>query len=85
MNAPDMTHFQKAADTDSEPEQDRFIILFNGSIVHRHGLDIMVRALPLIVKKIPHAYFQIVGGHGGEYQTECLALGKEWVLQNILS
>jgi glycosyltransferase involved in cell wall biosynthesis len=65
MNSPDEKIFpdrgqaeQPAADRRKE---DRFVVMYHGTIVERHGLDLVVRALPETKRMIPGLELRIYG------------------------
>lgn len=43
----------------------RYTILYVGSCSHHRGLDVVIRALPLVQRQVPHARLVIVGSGGG--------------------
>jgi glycosyltransferase involved in cell wall biosynthesis len=61
MNSPDerIFHFQPVPDASSAT--DRLVIMYHGSIVERHGLDLAVEALALIKPTVPNAELRIYG------------------------
>jgi glycosyltransferase involved in cell wall biosynthesis len=65
MNAPDEGIFQFREPTKpalSEPEMAKpFVIMYHGSIVERHGLDLAVAALRKIRRSVPNAELRIYG------------------------
>jgi glycosyltransferase involved in cell wall biosynthesis len=78
MNAPDMSIFNIPAEAvDSVGPGKKFIILYSGSILKRHGLDVLIRALPIIVKEIPEATLQICGSGEADFFSQCRHLWKE--------
>jgi glycosyltransferase involved in cell wall biosynthesis len=64
MNSPDEGIF-KYRDTQRIPfEHSRakpFVIMYHGSLVERHGLDIGVSALDIVKQTVPHAELRIYG------------------------
>jgi glycosyltransferase involved in cell wall biosynthesis len=67
LNFPDTQLFQRRG---RKRENDKFIILYPGSLNYHQGLDIAVRAFSVIREKVPGAEFHIYGS--GE-QRGCLA------------
>ena len=65
MNSPDEAIFAAPADHGSSEScgdhQTRFVIMYHGSIVERHGLDLVVRALSRVRKSAPHVELRIYG------------------------
>lgn len=54
MNAADTTLFDRHAHPWRGPERaDEFVMLYLGTVSHRHGVDQCVRVLPLAAKSIP--------------------------------
>lgn len=53
MNAADTTLFDRAAHPWQGPGGDRFVMLYLGTVSHRHGVDQCVRVLPLVRDRIP--------------------------------
>ena len=54
MNAADTTLFDREAHPWTGPEDpDAFVMLYLGTVSHRHGVDQCVRVLPLAAKEIP--------------------------------
>jgi glycosyltransferase involved in cell wall biosynthesis len=47
---------------------DRQIILFHGSLSRHQGVDLVIRAMPAVLARVPHAEFHIYGG-GAEKET----------------
>jgi glycosyltransferase involved in cell wall biosynthesis len=77
MNAPDPYVFNPKSKPVQRDPSDRFVILYSGSFVHRHGLDLMVKAMPIILRYIPHARLEIFGGPEYDYFHQCRALWIE--------
>ncbi|MGD9973949.1 MAG: glycosyltransferase [Desulfatirhabdiaceae bacterium] len=78
MNAPDMSIFNMPAESLASAGPDKkFIILYSGSILKRHGLDVLIRALPIIAKEIPEATLQILGNGEEDFFSKCRNLWKE--------
>ncbi len=59
MNSPDETLFQPGAQ-DAEDEE-RFVVMYHGSIVERHGLDIAIGAFQQLLPSAPLAELRIYG------------------------
>ena len=64
MNSPDAHIFERRngqpktlANGDLKP----FVIMYHGSLVERHGLDIGVSALDMVKRSVPHAELRIYG------------------------
>lgn len=80
MNSPYPEIFDKIKTIDKN--DDKFIILYNGSIIKRHGLDILVDAVNMLVDKIPNIKLKIYGT--GEFLDEVLKRIKEYKLENYI-
>lgn len=61
-------HYRKLTD------QGRFTIVFAGHLLEKQGVQKLIEALPLAIKKIPEVRLLVVGG--GEYENELKALSK---------
>ena len=64
MNSPDenIFNYQSARQApDSSSSTKPFIIMYHGSLVERHGLDLAVNALGMIQRTIPRAELRIYG------------------------
>lgn len=48
-------------------KKDRFTIVFMGHLLAKQGVDLVIKAMPLILKKIPQAKLLIIGT--GEWET----------------
>ena len=56
---------------------DRFIVLFPGSLQWHQGVDIAIRAFVEVKSKVPHAEFHIYAGAGGDQKTGLKQLVQE--------
>lgn len=61
MNAPDENVFHFVPATKKDYATQPFVIMYHGSIVERHGLDIAVKALQLISEEFPQSELHIFG------------------------
>ncbi len=63
MNAPDEGIFQFAETAlhQSRPAEKPFVMMYHGSIVERHGLDLAVQALERLRRHAPNAVLRIYG------------------------
>ncbi|MCA8973162.1 MAG: glycosyltransferase [Planctomycetes bacterium] len=59
MNAADTTLFDRDAQPWRGPGPERFVMLYLGTVSHRHGVDQCVRVLPLVRDRIPGVRLQI--------------------------
>lgn len=56
--------------------RDRFSLIYPGTIAPRYGLDVAIRALPMLIKKIPHIRLAIIGPQVS-YATELSTLAEQ--------
>jgi len=73
MNSPDEAVFSlKNKDRESHEKNspERFVLMYHGTIVERHGLDVALKALSRLRGKIPNLVFQVYGD--GDYVNEFL-------------
>lgn len=64
MNAPDEGIFQFAEavpHAEQRPAGKPFVLMYHGSIVERHGLDLAVQALERLRRRVPEAVLRIYG------------------------
>jgi len=63
LNQPDPKVFQRGRCQREKREQGEkmFRLIYPGTIAPRYGLDIAVRALPLLIEKIPHIRLVLIG------------------------
>jgi glycosyltransferase involved in cell wall biosynthesis len=55
------------------PKEDGYFhVITHGSIIKRYGIQVLIRAVPLLVKEIPNIRVDVVGG--GEYLPEVMKL-----------
>ncbi len=62
---------------------DVFRLVYHGTISHRLGLDLAIRAIYKVKEEIPSVRFDIIGS--GEFSDELLLLVKELKLENYVS
>jgi glycosyltransferase involved in cell wall biosynthesis len=60
MNSPDETIFADRA-VSSSPDRKKFILMYHGSLVERHGLDLAVQAVDKLRHSIPGIELRIYG------------------------
>jgi glycosyltransferase involved in cell wall biosynthesis len=83
MNTPQESVFNVLQENNrSRFEQNKFIVMYHGSIVERHGLDILVKAVKLLEQKIPQLEVHIFGD--GEFVPRFIAEVKNLELENIV-
>ena len=67
MNTPDESIFKyrdvEPGDFVKRDSSKPFVIMYHGSIVERHGLDLAVQALEIVRKTVPNAVLRIYGGN----------------------
>lgn len=80
MNSPYTEIFNKIKTI--ERNDKNFIILYNGSIVKRHGLDILVDAINKLVEKIHNIKLKIYGS--GEFLDEVIKKIKDYKLESYV-
>ena len=84
MNSPQTSIFDKYIVEDQNSITDeKFILMYHGLIVERHGLDILAKALAILRHKIQNLEL-IVCGYG-EYEQEFLKLIKQLNLEDIVN
>jgi glycosyltransferase involved in cell wall biosynthesis len=84
MNSPQTSVFEKYTDdVVVKPRGDKFVLMYHGLIVERHGLDFMIDALKVLRHKIPNLEMIICGY--GEYEPQLLANIKESKLEDIVN
>ena len=84
MNSPQTSVFEKyTKNAVIKPRGDKFVLMYHGLIVERHGLDIMVEALKILRHKIANLEMIICGY--GEYEAQLLKDIKESNLEDIVN
>jgi glycosyltransferase involved in cell wall biosynthesis len=84
MNSPQTSVFEKyTKNAVIKPRGDKFILMYHGMIVEKHGLDIMVEALKVLRHKIPNLEMIICGY--GDYEQQLLADIKESKLEDVVN
>lgn len=61
-------------------DEDSFRIITHGSVIRRYGHEVLVRAMPYVVERVPHARLDIFGK--GELVPELQALVEQLHLEN---
>ncbi len=77
MNSPDRRIFDKVAEQVGSSEKRRFTVLYNGTILMRHGLDVAIRAFKIVTEKIPDARMVIIGDGESDYVNQCRAIAEQ--------
>jgi len=84
MNSPQTSVFEKfTKNAVIKPRSDKFVLMYHGMLVEKHGLDIMVEALKVLRDKIPNLEMIICGY--GDYEQQLLADIKESNLEDIVN
>lgn len=84
MNSPQTSVFEKyTKNTVIKPRGDKFILMYHGMIVEKHGLDTMVKALQILRSKIANLEMIICGY--GEYEPQLLKDIKEYNLEGVVN
>lgn len=86
MNSPQEEIFHRNGEEyNSEVNKDssKYVIMYHGSVVERHGLDDALKAMVLLRDKIPGLEFRVFGP--GEYTEKFLQLVKELNLNDIVN
>ncbi|MGB0383306.1 MAG: glycosyltransferase family 4 protein [Ardenticatenaceae bacterium] len=74
MNSADPQLFSPNGSTPKDAKQDADLtLMYHGTLTHIYGLDIAVRALPLIREKLPSAKLIIIGDGPARANLEALA------------
>lgn len=66
LNCPDETIFQSQPPRRNGRRAERFEIVTHGAILERYGIQILLDALPAIVRDVPHVRVNVFGA--GEYR-----------------
>jgi len=81
MNSPDEKVFKYFDKTVKEDRYaSKFLLMYHGAVVERHGLDIAVQAVAKLREKIPNIYMIVYGR--GNFQTEVDKLIEELNLKD---
>lgn len=83
MNTPDERIFRPAPTSADPPSAERFRLMYHGLIAERHGLDLLVHAVRLLVPLIPGLQLDIYGARNpflDEVETLALTLGLSGIV-----
>ena len=84
MNSPQTSVFEKYTKNEViKPRGDKFVLMYHGMIVEKHGLDTMVEALKILRNKITNLEMIICGY--GEYEPQLLKDIKEYYLESVVN
>jgi glycosyltransferase involved in cell wall biosynthesis len=70
MNSPQPGIFKAGADRTTQPG--RCVLAYHGTITHRLGIDCAIKAVSLLVNRIPGLQLRVIGA--GDYQQEARML-----------
>lgn len=83
MNSPQNTVFKIGTiDSDNSIRSDKFIIMYHGTLIERHGLDTALEAIGILRHTIPNLEFWVFGE--GDYTKTFLNKVKDLDLQDIV-
>lgn len=84
MNSPQETIFAPATEprADKPVENHRKVLMFHGTVVERHGLDLALHAIKQLKTDIPNLIFEVYGE--GDYVPCFLELTKDLGLQDTV-
>jgi glycosyltransferase involved in cell wall biosynthesis len=83
MNTPQETVFNIGQKTSPDvKDQNKFVVMYHGAILERHGLDDAVKALNYLIGKIPDLYFWVFGQ--GEFTDKFLNEVEKFELQKVV-
>lgn len=80
MNLPDERIFSPLPRPQKESQSDLYVLVYHGTLAHRLGLDIALRAVAEIGDRIPALEFRIIGA--GEERGPLLKLRDELGIQD---
>lgn len=86
-NAADSRLFKRTMPAPSLKQHNgRFTLLYVGTVAHRYGLDVAVRALPMLRKEIPGLRLKVVPKilHEGAGLHESMELAKELGVEDLI-
>jgi glycosyltransferase involved in cell wall biosynthesis len=61
MNSPQETIFCQNHTSAAPTKHDEFVLMYHGTIVERHGLDVALKAIALVRQDIPNLVFHVFG------------------------
>jgi glycosyltransferase involved in cell wall biosynthesis len=83
-NYPNPNIFDRSAhSTQKEKSEERFILIFPGTIAPRYGLEVAIKALPLLKSKIQNISLLIVGKQD-EYSKSLIFLANQQGVDSIV-
>lgn len=87
MNAPDSRLFApEIIEAKRNRDDKRYTVLYVGTVATRYGLEVMVRALPILRERIPNIRFKIVPKikDEGKGLEDCFQLARELGVLDLL-
>jgi glycosyltransferase involved in cell wall biosynthesis len=81
INHVDTEMFSRHART---REDDKYVVLFPGSLQWHQGVDIAISAFAEVKKKVPNAEFHIYSGAGGDMQASLMRLVQSLHLEDCV-
>lgn len=83
MNSPQESIFDQFSNNSKENSDDKkFILMFHGVIVERHGLDVLARSVDILKEKIPG--LEVIAYGRGEYVSTFLKLVEKLQLESVI-
>lgn len=84
MNSPDVRIFGKKPQASAEIPSDgpKFVVMFHGTIVERHGLDTALEAIAKLRSAIPELRFEVYGE--GDFVDRFLKTVRELRLKDVV-
>jgi len=83
MNSPDEKIFNPGfIGSNHRGKDNKFVVMYHGAVVERHGLDLAVKAIYMLKDKIPGLLFKIYGE--GNFLTGIKKLVKELNIENLV-
>jgi len=83
MNSPQESVFESVKNRDRRMPDDKFIIMYHGTITERYGLDTAVDALALVIKEIPTAELHVY--NDGEFRKTVEQQVQDLKLQDCVT
>jgi glycosyltransferase involved in cell wall biosynthesis len=74
-NLPDTALFDRDKYHDTQPTGEDFTLIYPGTLAPRYGLDVAVRAIPLLIERIPRLRLVFIGPES-EYRQELVQLAQ---------
>jgi glycosyltransferase involved in cell wall biosynthesis len=71
-NGVDIDLFQAPNESELDKRYSRFTIVYIGRIISKKGIDILIKAMPIVLKAFPNACFLFVGGGNVSFYKEMI-------------